>query len=209
MSNYVHENIPVFFWKEKFLAPTDTMTGEGLRLLFGIKEERDLYLVHGDNEEKVLPSETYVVKPGNHYEDAPKLTGGNGDSVPVPSLLEQHLTELVTLFGPFNTQRVDQCILVEFPQFPLPTGVFNRKVVSLKLVIPLPYPLAKLDMVWLEIGTALVAGSSPYVMAQDFFGEIRTRISCHVSQNGWNPDHDNIKTFLMAVANFLKGLKAA
>lgn len=204
-----HKNIPIFFWQEKFFAPNDTMSGEELRLLFKIKEERDLYLVRGDNEEKVIPSETYEIKPGSHYEDAPKLTGGDGDLIPIPSLLEQHLNELVALFGPFKTVRETQYIIAEFPQFPLPLGVFNRNVTSLKLIIPLPYPLGQLDMVWLENGTALVAGSSPYVLAQEFLGEVRTRVSCHVGQNGWNPERDNIKTFLMAVVSFLEGLKAA
>lgn len=209
MSNHNHQNIPIFFNEEKLFAPKDTMTGEELRSFFQIKEERDLYLVNGDKEEKVLPSQIYEIKPGNHYEDAPKLTGGNGDVVPIPSLLERHLAELVPLFGPFNTVRDGQCIIVEFPQFPLPCGVFNKNVTSLKLIIPVPYPLAQLDMVWLESGTALATGSSPYVVAQEFFGEVRTRISCHVNQNGWNPERDNVKTFLIAVVNFLKGLKVA
>lgn len=206
------KDVPVFFYKEKFDAASQ-MKGQELRELFNVQPDRDLYLLHGEHggkEEKIITTQTYDIKPGSHYEDGPMLSGGNGDLLPIPSLLQTHLEELIECYGPFKTYRADSSIIVEFLDYPLPTGVFTKDFSNLKVAVPTPYPQAMLDMVWLEENLQLRNGNSPYVTQQRFINnETLTRISCHVVSQGWNSDKDNFITFLRSVNIFLRGLKVA
>lgn len=203
------KDVPVFFYKEKFYTAPQ-MTGQELRDLFNVPPDRDLYLLHGDKEGKVITTQTYDIKPGSHYEDGPVLSGGNGDLLPIPSLLQTHLEELIDCYGAYKTYRADSSIIVEFLNYPLPTGVFLKDFTNLKVAVPTPYPQAMLDMVWLGPNLQLRNGSSPYVTQQRFINnETLTRISCHVVSQGWNSDKDNLITFLRSVNIFLRGLKAA
>lgn len=205
-----HGKVPVFFYKDKFLAASERMTGQELNNLFSVIDGRDLYLVNGDKDIKIISTELYEIKPGSHFEDAPAVSGGNGDSTPIPSLLQMHLDELVSYYGLYKAYRINGSIIVEFPTFPLPVGVFAKDFSSLKVVVPTPYPQGILDMVWLEPNLGLLRGTSQFVVQQPFAdNEIRTRISCHVVSNGWQPGKDNIKTFLRSIMIFLEGLRAA
>ena len=92
----------------------------------------------------------------------------------------------------------DGWLFLVFRDYPLPSG-YNKSSSELLVKVPPPYPAAKLDMFWMDADLTLNSGGLPQSCNHEVVnGKVWLRFSWH--PNGWDPRHDNLKTFL----NFIR-----
>ncbi len=85
-----------------------------------------------------------------------------------------------------------------FRRFLLPEG-FNKTISDLLIKVPPAYPSAKLDMFWTDPDLTLANGGIPQGCSLECaLGRQWLRFSWHT--NNWNPNYDNLWTFV----NFIK-----
>ena len=89
--------------------------------------------------------------------------------------------------------------LMVFKDYEIPVQIWSRDKVDLLIIIPPPYPNAKLDMFWVMPKLFLPDGAIPNAAACEeiYLGRTWQRFSWHPST--WNPARDDLKTYLEVV----------
>lgn len=110
----------------------------------------------------------------------------------VPSKLAEDAKLLQASGRPVELVRDGQHIFAKFPGFRLPPARFNRPRTDLLVIVPLPYPEAKLDMFYTEPDLTLANGGIPRgaETIEMHVGRNWRRFSWHTST--WDPAVDDL-----------------
>jgi len=110
---------------------------------------------------------------------------------------EGHLIEVTEEAG-----EQARCFLV-FRGHDIPAQIWGRDNVDLLIIVPAPYPNAKIDMFWVIPKLLLPDGAIPNGATSDesYLGKTWQRFSWHPTT--WNPARDNLETYLEVVNNRL------
>ena len=83
---------------------------------------------------------------------------------------------------------------VVFEGYPLPLG-YNRSQSDLRVKVPPPYPMAALDMFWMDPGLRLANGGLPAnTCLETYLGHEWLRFSWHPAK--WRPGRDSLASYL-------------
>jgi hypothetical protein len=95
-------------------------------------------------------------------------------------------------------------VYATFTEFPLPAKRFNKSLTDLLVIVPLPYPEAKLDMFYVEPDLTLSSGSIPRgaEVIESHVGRNWRRFSWHTSI--WNPAVDDLASHLGMIEQRLR-----
>jgi len=93
-------------------------------------------------------------------------------------------------------------IIIVIKNFPLPTG-FKIEKTDLLLKIPISFPNGKPDMFWVNPDAIPKAKKLPFTpQIEANLGRQWLRYSWHLQK--WNPNHDNLFTFIEFIESGLK-----
>lgn len=201
-------NVPIQIDGKPYKAPTTTKTGAAIRALATppVGSDRDLFLVvpgPGDDV-KVGDADSIELKPGSHFFSAPK-TINPGDSEPprLPESDEQYLAakgiSYELLQGASEVFFVAKGLAVS-------PGLYERADTDLMIRIPNAYPVAGLDMFYVDPPLKLRGGDYPVSanVFEDHGGRRWQRFSRHLAAP-WRPGVDGIGSFLALVLAELRG----
>lgn len=88
----------------------------------------------------------------------------------------------------------DGWVYLVVEHYPLPAG-YNRGQSDLLVKVPPPYPLAGLDMFWMEPDLRLASGAQPAnTCVETYLGRNWLRFSWHPA--GWRPHRDSLGSYL-------------
>jgi hypothetical protein len=95
-------------------------------------------------------------------------------------------------------------VFATFAAFPLPSHRFNKPRTDLLVIVPLPYPEAKLDMFYVEPDLMLLNGSIPRgaEVIEPHMGRNWRRFSWHT--NTWNPAVDDLASHVGMIEQRLR-----
>jgi len=97
--------------------------------------------------------------------------------------------------------------LIFIPKLPLPAG-WSKPITEIRFVAPVGYPFAKPDCFWTDADLRLQGGGIPQNVGNNAIPEVSGSylwFSWHVAQ--WNPNKDNLTTYMRVIENRLKALR--
>lgn len=97
----------------------------------------------------------------------------------------------------------DGSTLVKVPALVLPPG-WSRNNVNVWFLTPVGYPIARPDCFWTDSDLRLANDSQPKnsaLQTPPFLGEPKLWFSWHASS--WNPNQDNLLTYMLIIRNRL------
>jgi len=123
-------------------------------------------------------------------------------------ILERHFERLKGLFaGAMLTQRPDGTALVRIRDFSLPAG-WNPGRTDLVFLIPLGYPVARPDCFWVRADVRLATGAQPANSAiNNAHGDPEPMLWFSFHPTTWNPNHDNLVTYVRIIERRLVDLR--
>lgn len=98
----------------------------------------------------------------------------------------------------------DGTFLIIVPSLSLPEG-WSKKTVTVKFLVPVGYPFAKLDCFWTDPDLRLATGTMPQNTGTNQIPHLATPhlwFSWHVGT--WNPNVDNLLTYLHVIERRLQ-----
>ena len=123
----------------------------------------------------------------------------------LPPLLQEHINFLISQ-GYTIEVKEDQTICITFKGYSIPNNIWDRDRVDLLVIAHPTYPNAKMDMFWVDPPISLKSGTQAQAVSQDNqCGKTWQRFSWHLAS--WNPNHDNLITYLHDVNERLNKAK--
>jgi hypothetical protein len=200
-----HE-VHIFIDHKKFDVAHEAMTGTELRALptppFG--PDLDLWVqVPGPGDDrKVGDDESVALKNGMHFYSAPR-TINPGDRLPESD--EAFLSEKGYRWEVIKQADGGSLILKEVR---LAENKYDKAATDLMIRVPAGYPLAGLDMFYVEPPLAMRSGGYPQGAEQfeEHHGRRWQRFSRHLPA-AWRPGVDGLRGFLALVMGELQGTR--
>jgi hypothetical protein len=198
--------INIFIDRVKFETHTSSMTGAELRALPTppVGTDRDLFLdLQGPGDDaKIGDTETVQLKNGMHFYTAPK-TINPGDEHRIPEADETYLSgkqyswELLPVAD-------GACLVLK--GVTVSAEKYSASVVDLMIRVPHGYPMAALDMFYVDPPLMLKSGGYPASADQfeEHGGRRWQRFSRHLP-TPWRPGLDGLPMFLNLILPELQG----
>lgn len=178
---------------------TDTITADEIRRLASASSDYEVWkVVKSPDAEGQLPVDdiqvkgSIDVKSGEKFRVVPPGTFGVGTTM--SQQLSKEIEHLAVQGEEIEVHEDSGLVILILRNYPLPRG-YNKETTNLLLKVPLSYPNGKLDMFWTDPDLRLLESNGlANTTTEIILGRQWLRFSWH-PQN-WNPDTDNLFTFL-------------
>lgn len=199
-----HE-LHIFIDNKKFDVTKNSMTGAELRALPSppIAGDRDLWVqVPGPGDDRRIgDAETVELRNGMHFYTAPR-TINPGDGL-LPEVDEHYLVEKG---HKWEVVKGSDCLYLILRGVPVASSKYSRSTTDVMIRIPFGYPMAALDMFYVDPPLQMASGGYP--QRADHFeehcGRRWQRFSRHLP-TAWRPGVDGLRGFLALVFAELQG----
>ncbi len=198
----------IFVDRVRFDITKTAMTGAEIRALPSpaIGPDRDLFLqVPGPGDDrKIADEESVELKNGTHFYSAPRSINPGGPA-DLPEDDEAYLASKGGKWGVVGAPE-GRCLVIEGVS--VSAGKYDRSSADVMIRIPSGYPIASLDMFYVD--PPLTLNSGGYPPSADHFeehcGRRWQRFSRHLP-TPWRPGLDGLPMFLSLVLSELQGTR--